>query len=265
MTRQKLPETEGSRQPAPGSGSSSDETQNLSDAEGPPCTPSQVEAIFFAALNEKTAAARADYLARACGDNATLRLRVERLLIAHPEAVDFLAQPAVERRQVERLDSVEDNGGLPATIGRYRVIRLLGQGGFGRVYLAHDDDLDRPVAIKVPNPERVAGPEDVEAYLAEARILAQLDHPHIVPVYDVGRTDDGLCYVVSKFIEGSDLAERMRSGPAVLPGVGRAGGDGRRGAAPRPHAGPGPPRHQARQHPARRGGQAVSWPTSGWR
>ena len=207
-----LPETEGSRQPALGSGSSSDETKNLSDTEGPPCTPSQVEAIFFAALNEKTAAARADYLARACGDNATLRLRVERLLIAHPQAVDFLAQPAVERRQVERLDSVEDNGGLPATIGRYRVIRLLGRGGFGTVYLAQDDALRRPVAIKVPNPERVAGPEDVAVYLAEAQVLAQLDHPNIVPVYDVGRTDDGLCYVVSKYIEGTSLAERLGQG-----------------------------------------------------
>ena len=54
---QKLPEIEGSRQHALGSGSSSDETKNLSDSEGSPCTPSQVEAIFFAALNEKTAAA----------------------------------------------------------------------------------------------------------------------------------------------------------------------------------------------------------------
>ena len=207
-----LPETEGSRQPVQGSGSSSDEAKNLSDTEGSPCTPSQVEAIFFAALNEKTAAARADYLARACGDNATLRLRVERLLIAHPQAVDFLAQPAVERRQVERLDSVEDNGGLPATIGRYRVIRLLGRGGFGTVYLAQDDALRRPVAIKVPNPERVAGPEDVAVYLAEAQVLAQLDHSNIVPVYDVGRTDDGLCYVVSKYIEGTSLAERLGQG-----------------------------------------------------
>src|SRR5437773_9863211 len=83
--------------------------------------------------------------------------------------------------------------GLPRMIGRYRVIRGLGQGGFGRVYLARDDDLDRPVAIKVPNPERIAGPEDVEAYLAEARTLAKLDHPDIVPVHDVGRTGDGLC------------------------------------------------------------------------
>ena len=85
----------------------------------------------------------------------------------------------------------------------------LGQGGFGRVYLAHDDDLDRPVAIKVPNPERIAHPEDVEAFLIEARILAKLDHPHIVPVFDVGRTEDGLCFVVSKLVEGSDLAVRI--------------------------------------------------------
>jgi serine/threonine protein kinase/formylglycine-generating enzyme required for sulfatase activity len=100
----------------------------------------------------------------------------------------------------------------PVAIGRYRIIRRLGQGGFARVYLAHDDELDRPVAVKVPNPERVGGLQDVEKYLVEARMLAKLDHPHIVPVYDAGRTDDGLCYVVSKFVEGSDLAERMRQG-----------------------------------------------------
>jgi serine/threonine protein kinase/formylglycine-generating enzyme required for sulfatase activity/tetratricopeptide (TPR) repeat protein len=94
-------------------------------------------------------------------------------------------------------------------IGRYQIIGRLGQGGFGRVYLAHDDELDRPVAIKVPNPERIDHPEDVEAYLHEARVLARLDHPNIVPVYDVGRTQDGLCFVVSKLVEGSDLAQRM--------------------------------------------------------
>ena len=62
---------------------------------------------------------------------------------------------------------------------------------------------------RCPNPERITRPEDVEAFLVEARILARLDHPHIVPVHDVGRTEDGLCFVVSKLIEGSDLAVRM--------------------------------------------------------
>jgi eukaryotic-like serine/threonine-protein kinase len=99
--------------------------------------------------------------------------------------------------------------GDPPRIGRYRIIHRLGQGGFGRVYLAHDDDLDRPVAIKVPNPERITLLEDVEEFLVEARTLAQLDHPNIVPVFDVGRTDDGLCFVVSKLIQGSDLSVRI--------------------------------------------------------
>src|SRR5262249_41800945 len=87
--------------------------------------------------------------------------------------------------------SIGPSDGDPSKIGRYRIIRRLGQGGFGRVYLAHDNDLDRPVAVKVPNPERLAHPEDREAFLTEARILARLDHPHIVPVFDVGRTEDG--------------------------------------------------------------------------
>ena len=98
----------------------------------------------------------------------------------------------------------------PTKIGRYTILKRLGKGGFGEVFLAFDDELERPVAIKVPRPERVSRPEDIEAYLNEARIVASLDHPHIVPVYDVGRTDDGLCFVVSKFIEGSDLATKIK-------------------------------------------------------
>ncbi len=98
----------------------------------------------------------------------------------------------------------------PTKIGRYTILRRLGKGGFGEVFLAFDDELDRPVAIKVPRPDRVSRSEDIEAYLNEARILANLDHPHIVPVHDAGRTDDGLCFVVSKVIEGSDLAKRIK-------------------------------------------------------
>ncbi len=98
----------------------------------------------------------------------------------------------------------------PTKIGRYTILRRLGKGGFGEVFLAFDDDLNRFVAIKVPRPERVSQPEDIEAYLNEARIVASLDHPHIVPVYDVGRTEDGLCFVVSKLIEGCDLAKKIK-------------------------------------------------------
>jgi serine/threonine protein kinase/formylglycine-generating enzyme required for sulfatase activity/tetratricopeptide (TPR) repeat protein len=100
--------------------------------------------------------------------------------------------------------------GEPPRIERYRIIRLLGQGGFGWVYLARDETLDRLVAVKFPNPQRMSARNDVEAFLTEARVLASLDHPGIVPVYDSGRTVDGLCFVVSKYVEGSDLAVRMR-------------------------------------------------------
>ena len=108
---------------------------------------------------------------------------------------------------------VEDNGDpQPEQIGRYRVERLLGKGGFGLVYLAHDEHLDRPVAIKVPHAKLISGPEDAEAYLTEARTVANLDHPNIVPVHDVGSTDDCPCYIVSKYIKGPTL-RRSSSDP----------------------------------------------------
>ena len=83
---------------------------------------------------------------------------------------------------------VEAAPALPKQIGRYRVEKMLGKGGFGLVYLAHDDQLQRLVAIKVPHAKLVAQTTDAEAYLTEARTVAGLDHPHIVPVFDVGST-----------------------------------------------------------------------------
>ncbi|VTR92873.1 serine threonine protein kinase : Serine/threonine protein kinase OS=Singulisphaera acidiphila (strain ATCC BAA-1392 / DSM 18658 / VKM B-2454 / MOB10) GN=Sinac_3409 PE=4 SV=1: Pkinase: FGE-sulfatase [Gemmata massiliana] len=98
---------------------------------------------------------------------------------------------------------------IPGLIGRYRVEKVLGRGGFGLVYLAHDDQLHRPVAIKVPHARLIARPDQAEAYLIEARTVAGLSHPQIVPVFDVGTTDQFPCFVVSKYIDGTDLAERL--------------------------------------------------------
>jgi serine/threonine protein kinase len=104
----------------------------------------------------------------------------------------------------------------PSQLGRYRILGRLGAGSFGIVYKGYDDELRRAVAIKMPHRHRVGTPADVEAYLTEARTLANLHHPSIVPVYDAGRTDDGLCYVVYQFIEGSDLQARLRQGRPPL-------------------------------------------------
>ncbi len=100
--------------------------------------------------------------------------------------------------------------GIPTHVGRYRVRSLLGEGGFGTVYLVFDEQLERDVAVKVPHRRLVPGPEAAESYLAEARAAARLDHPNIVPVYDVGSCGEFPCFIVSKLIEGQTLAQRAR-------------------------------------------------------
>ncbi len=98
----------------------------------------------------------------------------------------------------------------PRQIGRYRIERVLGQGGFGMVYLAQDEKLNRRVALKVPHRQLITQPKDAEAYLTEAQNVAHLDHPSIVPVFDVGSTEECPCFIVSKFIEGSTLAQMIK-------------------------------------------------------
>ena len=98
----------------------------------------------------------------------------------------------------------------PERIGRYRIERVLGKGGFGLVYLARDDQLERLVAIKVPHRKLAEEAGVADIYLTEARTVAKLDHPHIVPVYDVGKTEQFPCYLVSRFIDGCDLAGKLK-------------------------------------------------------
>jgi hypothetical protein len=96
----------------------------------------------------------------------------------------------------------------PSHFGRYRVEKRLGRGGFGEVYRAWDEQLNRPVAIKVTFQQFLTSGGKT-SYLAEAQTVASLDHPQIVPVFDVGQTASGDYYVVSKLVEGSDLAVRI--------------------------------------------------------
>lgn len=98
------------------------------------------------------------------------------------------------------------NPSLPAAFGRYAVRSVLGRGGFGVVYLGHDTQLDRPVAIKVLRRAAGISQDDVERFLQEARRLARLKHPAIVTVYDVGSEGTEL-FIVSDFIDGTSLKE----------------------------------------------------------
>ena len=101
-------------------------------------------------------------------------------------------------------------------VGRYRIERLLGKGSFGVVYLARDEQLDRPVAIKLTYRTLIPRAEDAESHLAEARTVAQLDHPNIVPIYDVGSNEACPCYIVTKYIEGQTLADKIKASPPSL-------------------------------------------------
>jgi formylglycine-generating enzyme required for sulfatase activity len=112
-------------------------------------------------------------------------------------------------------DGSETQGGDPpppalsrrVLAGRYRIDEPIGSGGFSDVYRGYDVELQRNVAVKVPRGGRVVNPD---AFLAEARRVARLKHPGLVPVHDVGRDGD-VCFIVSEFVEGGTLAERLAS------------------------------------------------------
>ncbi|MGE3778321.1 MAG: protein kinase, partial [Pirellulaceae bacterium] len=89
---------------------------------------------------------------------------------------------------------------------------MLGRGSFGAVYLAYDPELQREVALKIPRPDRFRGSDDVDRFLAEARLAAGLRHPGIVAIYDVVRSAQGIC-VVQEFVAGGDWAQWLRGHP----------------------------------------------------
>jgi serine/threonine protein kinase len=101
-----------------------------------------------------------------------------------------------------------------ARLGSYEILSLAGAGGMGEVYKAKDTRLDRTVAIKILPPELATDPQFRERFAREARVISQLDHPHICALYDVG-DQDGTEYLVMPYLEGVTLAERLTKG--VLP------------------------------------------------
>src|SRR5262245_27148350 len=97
---------------------------------------------------------------------------------------------------------------MPEQFGRYRILKKLGEGGMGAVYLAEDTVLTRQVALKVPHFGENDGPRVIERFYREARAAAALSHPDICPVIDVGQID-GKHYLTMPFIEGKPLSHHM--------------------------------------------------------
>jgi serine/threonine protein kinase len=101
----------------------------------------------------------------------------------------------------------------PLSLRRYKIyMPPIGRGGWGSVYRANDNDLERAVAIKIPHKERVANSDNFSAFLREARTAARLTHPNICPVHEFGCADDGTPYIVMAFVDGQPLSARGPKG-----------------------------------------------------
>jgi serine/threonine-protein kinase len=125
------------------------------------------------------------------------------------EVADNLARNRVACPFCRRAISVPSSI-LPAgtVVGGYRIEAHIGSGGFGDVYRATQLSVDRRVALKILSPEVTKDPESVASFLREARILAKLDHPNVVTVFDAGE-EGGVHYLATSFVEGEDLATRI--------------------------------------------------------
>ncbi len=122
---------------------------------------------------------------------------------------------SVSQRNLKPAGFREEKTILPVRVhdvlsGRYRLEDKVGEGGMGAVFVAHDTELDRKVAVKLLAAALVNDAEVLERFEREARLMAKLDHPHIVPVYDVGR-HEGRPYIVMKLLQGDSLVGRLRA------------------------------------------------------
>lgn len=163
--------------------------------------PRSEESIFSEALDKKTPSEREAFLQAACGDDADLRARVERLLKSHTGAGSFLSKPMVSTMD---MPPTEQPG---AIIGPYKLREQIGEGGFGIVFVAEQETpVRRKVALKIIKPGMDT--KDVIArFEAERQALALMEHPNVARVLDAGATENGRPYFVMELVHGVPITE----------------------------------------------------------
>ena len=167
-------------------------------------TSQTIEAIFFAALELEEPDARSAYVSEVCGDTE-LRRRVERLLALDAQASGFLARPASPPTGLWSDPSPVEAPGI--SIGPYRLVERLGEGGMGAVYRAEQTQpVHREVALKVIKPGMDTA-QVVARFEIERQALALMDHPNIARVLDAGATESGRPYFVMDLVEGVPITD----------------------------------------------------------
>jgi hypothetical protein len=160
----------------------------------------RAERLFHAAL-ERPPGDRRAFLDEACADDAELRRQVEVLLSKDGQAGSFLERPAL----TDPTTALRARASLLGRqYGPYRILSLLGAGGMGEVYRAHDSKLDRDVAIKTLPPEFARDPRRLARFRREARTLASLNHPNIAAIYGLEESAE-TDYLVLELVEGETL------------------------------------------------------------
>jgi serine/threonine protein kinase len=171
-------------------------------------TPEQWERarkLFEEALGVETAR-RSAFLDAACRGDAQLRAEVEELLAEDDITGGFMNEPLVHL-EARPLSAGE-------RLGPYEILSAIGAGGMGEVYRARDTRLKRTIAIKVL-PERFSkNPQARARFEREARAVANLNHPHICALYDIGQ-QEGIDYLVMEYLEGETLTHRLNKGPLM--------------------------------------------------
>jgi serine/threonine protein kinase/Tol biopolymer transport system component len=175
----------------------------------------RIEDLCHAAL-DRSAQERSAFVAAACRDDETMRQEVENLLSHAPRAERFLATPiSVVAAHILTDEERPSPSLVGRNIGSHKILSLLGAGGMGEVYRAHDSKLGRDVAIKVIPEPFLSMHERLTRFDREARVLATLNHPHIAAIYGLEESD-GVRGLVLELVEGATLAERLAAEPLSM-------------------------------------------------